>query len=182
MSDYIAKWNREHANYSRLLDLLEAQINLFHEAEQPNYELMLDIMYYLSHYSDEVHHPEEDVAFRRVMEKDNRLKTVVMDLMRQHQVIVESGKGLLQQLDAIVNGTIMTRQGLESLGRTYIFHLRSHMDLEETEVFPVASRILRAEDWIAVDAAIKSRKDPLFGDTVDKRYEALHQQIAREAE
>jgi len=182
MADYIAKWHREHINFSKLLDLLETQVSLFHEDEHPNYELMLDIMYYLTHYADQVHHPEEEVAFKRVAQKDSRMQPVVTDLTKQHQLIAGNGKTLTEQLDAIVIDSMVTRQSMESSARTYILHLRNHMNLEETALFPTASNVLRVEDWAAVDAAIKSRQDPLFGQIVDKRYEALHQQIAREAE
>ena len=182
MTDYIAKWYREHLNFSKLLDLLETQINLFHEDKHPNYELMLDVMYYLTHYADQVHHPEEEVAFKRVEQKDSQMEPVVTDLTKQHQVIAENGKTLTEQLDAIVIDSMVTRQSIESSARTYILHLRSHMNLEETALFSTASNILRGEDWAAVDAAIKSRQDPLFGEIVDRRYEALHQQIAREAQ
>ena len=182
MSDHIASWRLDHINFSKLLDLLEAQINLFHRAGHPNYELMMDVMYYMTHYPDQFHHPKEDVAFKKVMEEDNAAEPVVKDLMRQHQIIAESGKRLFDQLDAVVAGAMMTRESVESPGRTYISYMRSHMKQEETQLFPVASRVLRNEDWIAVDAAIKSQEDPLFGGTVQKRYEALHQQIATEAE
>lgn len=47
MPTRIEIWHKDHANFSRLLTLLEAQIKLFHEDAAPNYELMLDIMYYI---------------------------------------------------------------------------------------------------------------------------------------
>ena len=94
MSDQIAIWHRDHLNFLRLLDLLETQLELFHDAGRPSYELMMDIMYYMIHYPDQLHHPQEDVAFKKVMEKDNAMEPVVKDLMRQHQIIAESGKRL----------------------------------------------------------------------------------------
>ena len=182
MPDQIAIWHRDHVNFVRLLDLLETQINIFHDAGHPNYELMLDVMYYMIHYPNQFHHPKEDVAFKKVAKKDNSMESVVTDLMTQHQVIAERGKRLFEQLDAVVAGAMMTRESVESPGRTYISYMRNHMNQEETQLFPTALKKLRIEDWIAVDAAIKSQEDPLFGGTVQKRYEALLQQIAREAE
>jgi hypothetical protein len=41
MSDSIALWHAEHANFATLLDLLEGQLDLFHKGEKPDYELML---------------------------------------------------------------------------------------------------------------------------------------------
>ena len=181
MPDQIAVWHRDHVNFLKLLGLLEAQIDLFHEAGRPNYELMLDVMYYMIHYPDQFHHPKEDAAFERVMKKDKGMKAAVKELMTQHRVIAESGKQLFEHLEAVVAGAMMTRESVESPGRTYVSYMRNHMNLEETGLFPVAARILQREDWVAINAAIKSRKDPLFGGTVQKRYEALRRQIARQA-
>ena len=59
MAKQIAVWKAEHANFLRLLDLLDAEIRVFHQGERPNYDLMLDILYYLIHYPDHFHHPRK---------------------------------------------------------------------------------------------------------------------------
>ena len=66
MADPIDAWHMEHRYFRRLLALLHKQVDVFHTGEQPNYELMLDIVSYLRDYTDQVHHPREDVAFKRV--------------------------------------------------------------------------------------------------------------------
>ena len=63
MTNDIDKLQSEHTDFAKLLDLLEAQIGLFHRGEQPDYNLMLDIFYYMTHYPDRFHHPKEDLAF-----------------------------------------------------------------------------------------------------------------------
>ena len=64
MSDSIARWHAEHVNFAKLLDLLEGQLDLFHKGESPDYELMLDIMFYMTHYPDVLHHPKEKKIWR----------------------------------------------------------------------------------------------------------------------
>jgi hypothetical protein len=44
----IDKLQKEHADFAKLLGLLEAQIELFHHGEQSDYDLMLDILYYMT--------------------------------------------------------------------------------------------------------------------------------------
>ena len=70
MNTTLATWHTDHANFARLLDLLEAQLDLFHRGETPHYELMLDIMFYMTHYPDVLHHPKEDMAFTRIRERE----------------------------------------------------------------------------------------------------------------
>jgi hemerythrin-like domain-containing protein len=69
MAQPLAVWHAEHVNFARLLDLLEAQVATFHRAERPNYDLMGNIVYYLRSFADRFHHPREDVAFARLVER-----------------------------------------------------------------------------------------------------------------
>lgn len=183
MSDHFARWRAEHINFVNLLGLLEVQLDLFHKGDAPNYSLMLDVMYYMTHYPDLFHHPKEDLAFAKIKERQASAGSVVDELMKQHVVLRESGEQLVQRLDGIVNGVaILARENVEAPGRTYVEYFRRHMHKEETELFPSAATVLRDDDWAAIDAAKQDREDPLFGTTVEKRYQALQRQITREAE
>jgi hemerythrin-like domain-containing protein len=182
MADNIARWHAEHGNFARLLDLLESQLELFHGGEAPDYGLMLDVMYYMTHFPDLFHHPREDLTYAKVKERDPRMGRVVDEVMKQHVVLRESGEELVESLDSIVDGAgILARENVEAPGRTYIEYFRNHMHEEETELFPAARTVLRDEDWRAINAAMRDQDDPLFGSSVEKRYEALHRQIARQA-
>lgn len=48
MTNDIDKLQKELADFAKLLSLLEAQIELFHHGEQSDYDLMLDIFYYMT--------------------------------------------------------------------------------------------------------------------------------------
>jgi hemerythrin-like domain-containing protein len=181
MIDTIALLRAEHVNFGKLLDLLEKQLDLFHKDGLPNYELMLDIMFYMTHYPDLFHHPKEDLAFGKVEERNGSVRLAVQELMKQHALLKESGERLVSDLDGIVNGSIVPREHVEGPGRTYVVIFRSHMEKEEAELFPMAAKLLRSKDWSAIDAAIKSFQDPIFGKSAEKRYAAIREQIAREA-
>jgi hemerythrin-like domain-containing protein len=181
MSDSIALWHAEHVNFAAVLDLLEAQLDLFHKGEPPDYELMLDIMFYMTHYPDVLHHPKEDLAFARIKEREIGARAIVDELTGQHARLKESGDALVHALDGIVDGTITSREHVEAPGRTYLTDFRSHMLMEETAILPVAAKLLSDGDWAEIDAAIRHIDDPLFGENVEKRYAALRRQITRGA-
>jgi hemerythrin-like domain-containing protein len=142
---------------------------------------MLDIMYYMTHYSDVVHHPKEDLVFALVKERDQRAAPKVDDLAWQHARLKEAGDRLVEALDGIVNGTISSRAQVEGMARDYVTNLRNHMRTEEQEILPLAAGLLTQDDWSAIDAAIAHIADPLFGSSAEQRYAALREQIAREA-
>ena len=52
MTEPLALWHAEHVNFARLLDLRETEVVTFHATETPNYDLMVDIVYYLRNFGD----------------------------------------------------------------------------------------------------------------------------------
>ncbi|MBK6631399.1 MAG: hemerythrin domain-containing protein [Betaproteobacteria bacterium] len=104
MTHIIDNWRQDHANFSQLLDLLEAQVKRFLEAQTPNYDLMSDILYYMTHYPDIFHHPKEDLVSARAKELDASAGVVVDELMRQHVVLRESGEKLFELIQGILAG------------------------------------------------------------------------------
>lgn len=181
MSDIIDTWRKDHINFSRLLDLLEAQVSLYLEGQSPRYDLMLDILYYMTRYPDIFHHPKEDLASLRARELDPGAGVVVGELMRQHVVLRDSGAKLLEQLQGIVDGAMLRRESVKEPAETYIAYFRGHMRKEESEIFPLLRTLLSEADWAAIEKAAPFEADPLFGDgLLEKRYESLHRQIVRE--
>lgn len=179
MTNDIDKLQSEHTNFAKLLDLLETQIGLFHRGDQPDYNMVLDIFYYMTHYPDRFHHPKEDLVFARLAERDSSTRFAVEDLARQHRGIAESGSRFLDNLNAALAGGMLTRASVEIPGLEYVTFYRSHMEMEERELFPVARTLLRDDDWAQIGVVIESAKDPLFGPQVEKRFRTIHQQIAR---
>ena len=55
------------------------------------------------------------------------------------------------------------------------------MRTEESEILPLAERLLSETDWAEIDAAIATFDDPLFGSEVHERYAGLREQINRQA-
>jgi len=182
MLDGIALWNRDHTNFAVLLDLLERQIDLFHDGESPDYELMSDIMFYMTHYTDLVHHPREDLAFARIRQREPSVKAVVDELEAQHVILKRSGEALIHALDDVVNGSITSRDQVEGPARKYVEMFRRHMEREEESLLPLAQSLLRQRDWSVIDSEIRHVEDPVFGKNFNERYAALRAQIAREAD
>ncbi len=180
MVDPLAGWHDEHAKFAQLLDILKAQVDAFHRGEHPNYDLMSDIVYYLRSFADCVHHPREDVAFRRLVMRDAGSELVINRLLREHRVITTAGDELLSHLDEAARDVLAPREALLAAAATYLVYYRNHLATEEREILPRAAYLLTADDWVAVIATIPAMTDPLFGDNVDARFQKLRRQIDRE--
>ena len=181
MSESITLWHAEHRHFSRLLDLLERQVAAFHTDNQPNFELMLDLVSYLRYFPDRYHHAREDVAFARLAERDPQLKPKVAQLMQEHRVIAAAGTELLKYLQQVVDDVVVERAKVEAAAATYLVYYRRHLALEDRDIVPRAEQLLTQQDWEAVIAAVPHGADPLFGEDFDARYRELRRQIALES-
>ena len=166
-----AGWHGEHRYFERLLDLLEKELDVFHAAGQPNYERMLDIIYYLQHFTDELHHPREDLAFALLASRDPALELPVARLRQEHRVIAHIGEQLHQCLEQVALGSYAERAEIEALAATYLVYYRNHIAREELEILPAAARLLTPEDWLAVQGGAPAPA------AVEARYTQLRRQI-----
>ena len=179
--DPVSAWHEEHVYFRRLLDLLQREVEAFHADRRPNYELMLDIISYLRDYTDEYHHPREDVAFARLLERCREIELPLARLRREHRVIADAGEKLRNLLVAVLGDTVVPLADLETAAATYLVYYGNHIAKEEEDILPRAAEFLTPEDWETVKTAVPARNDPLFGEHPAERYRELRRRIAREA-
>ena len=160
MKDPVARWRDEHVRFERLLDLLENQLNCFHQGVRPDYGRMLDVMRYMRQYADAVHHPREDLAFAKLAQRAPSHLPAVHALLDEHEIITSRGEALVLLLEEVLDGAFVERKQVEEPGREYIRRLRDHIRREE-RLFPAVTRWLRLVDWEAIDVQVPERPDPI---------------------
>ena len=69
MSAIIEQLNQEHANMSRILDLLEHEIEAFGRGEVADFHLVQEIMDYCLDYPEACHHPKEDAIYAVMIDR-----------------------------------------------------------------------------------------------------------------
>jgi hemerythrin-like domain-containing protein len=181
MENPVLYWHAEHANFSRLLDILDKQLGEFHSGGTPNYELMTDIVTYLRHFPDRHHHPREDAAFVLLSERDPAMKIPLARLQQEHRVIAAAGEDFLKTLREVDAGSLVERAAVEAVAAMYLVYYRHHIASEERDVLPAAERLLTAGDWASIAVARPVSRDPLFGDEDDAGYRELRRHILLES-
>lgn len=181
MSDIMEQLKTDHRNIARLLNTLERQIDVVREERNADFDLMHDIMTYMTHYPDHTHHPMEDLVFERLVVYDEDAQGIVARLEREHVALGEKGQRFQEMLRHVVDGALVERDVLENAGRDYVAFLRSHMEIEDSDAFPRAENALSAEDWEQIAAGFEARIDPVFGPVVSEEFRALFDYIEQES-
>ena len=179
--DPVKAWQEEHAYFHRLLNVLQEEIDTLHAGQAPRYGLLRDIVTYLRDYGDQVHHPREDEAFRRLARRSPELRPTIARLQQEHRVMAEAGDRLRELLEEAAADAVVPLASIETAAATYIVYCRGHMAAEESEILPAAGRELSEADWAAAKNAARSRGNPLLGEGADERFSSLRRTIAAQA-
>ena len=170
---------RDHRNMRLLLDLLDSEILRVQEGDVADFELMRDIMVYMTRYPDHTHHPIEDLMFRRWIEHDENARGLTSMLGREHRGLAQKGEALAEILAHVVDGAMVSREEIETRARDYCEFLRHHMSVEDDQAFPGAGRALREGDWAGIVNAFSEHEDPVFGPIVHDEFRDLFERITR---
>lgn len=163
----------DHRNMALLLDLLDAEIDRLEASGEPDYDLIRDIMLYVTEYPDVVHHPKEDIVYRHLKSLRPEIHTDLKRVETDHLYIEESGLKLKNDIEAISIGANLSRDKLSETFRHYMEQLREHMYWEETELFSLADELQHFGDWSEVVLKNNEISDPVFGSRVERKYRRL---------
>ncbi len=177
LADLLSDLRDDHRNMSIMLDLLKQQSELVCDGEAPDYELVHDIMRYVTVYSDAVHHPKEDLLYARMKTAAPKLAHGLERVESEHREIATLGEQLRKDVEAIISGATVTRQRLIEDTGNYVTTLRNHMAWEEEDLFRRAKELVDAESDLFIDISNFDTLDPVFGSEREHSFANLLQNI-----
>ena len=178
MPEVIESILREHRTIRQVLEVLQAQIDLFERAEQPDYELIREIIDYFRTFADLCHHPKEDLILHRLKTRDIASAQPFENLEALHEVISERLGDFSRAISRVMMGVEVPREALVSLARDFISGEHAHMDAEEEHFFPTAEQKLSPADWSDIDKIVADFRDPLLAPPATNRFQLLREHIS----
>lgn len=171
---------QEHRNIETLLLVLEQELSVFDRGGKPDYEVISAILAYFEGYHEAYHHPREDELFERLKLRDPETAAKVGALDAEHRRGAERLRRVAHAVEGVLMDQELPRQSVGDIIRAFIKEERAHIAMEEDVFFPAAEKALLPEDWSAIAAArAANRKDPLFSEEVEERFDALRRQILK---
>ena len=111
--------HEDHKNIARVLALLNHELKTLADVHTPDYELVEDIMRYVTGYPDTHHHPTEDIVFQHLKERAPETAADIAAILAEHHRLVEAGTKFLKAIEAVEHEAMMQRTELLALGRAY---------------------------------------------------------------
>jgi hemerythrin-like domain-containing protein len=168
-SQLLQRLNEDHEHISQVLDALENELQAS-DTHDVDWRIVDDIMTYLQDYPDAVHHPLEDQLFDRVLDKGltPAERELVHFNLAQHAEIIGASHQLAQDVHNILNDIVIPIGQVQAHFLRYLEIQRLHMRNEQTNLFPLAQRLLSVDEWREVGAVALSQTDPLFEAQLEK--------------
>ena len=169
----IKELREDHRNMAVVLDVLSETLEQAKADEDPDFELVEEIMRYMTVYPDAVHHPKEDILYAKLEKQRPDLTDGLDDVDKDHHEIAALGTALRDDVDAIVAGAAVRREQFVADCEQYVRRLREHMQWEETDLFGRIDEML-AKDSASTDLEQYMHiKDPVFELEVESAFRRL---------
>ena len=156
-----------------VLSVLEASVEVAATGGDPDFELIGQIMHYMTVYPDAVHHPKEDVVYTELQEQRPDLADGLDDVREDHIQIAVLGNTLRDDVEAIVAGAAVRREQFVLDALKYVERLRKHMYWEERDLFIRIDTMLGTESHAVEVGNLLRIKDPVFAPDVESGFRRL---------
>lgn len=163
----------DHRNMALMLKLLERESNLIYEGAEPDFEMLHDIMHYMTVYPDTVHHPKEDRLYAEVRIVRPDLSSGFERITADHRHIAELSLTLKNDIASINAGTFVRRKEVVGNALRYVNTLRGHMQWEELDLFRRVDEMIAEGHTIISAANFMQTSDPVFGPEVSQNFGRL---------
>ncbi len=163
----------DHRNMSIVLSLLEDAVEEASKGDDPDFELVEEIMRYMTVYPDAVHHPKEDIVYGQLRSKRPDLASGLDDVPGDHSDIATLGSNLRDEVEAIVAGAAVRREKFIEDAADYVQRLRNHMSWEERDLFTRIDKMIDADPQDFDVEAFDHIKDPVFELEVEAGFRRL---------
>ncbi len=178
---FIDGLHREHHEMRSILALMQDQLNVIEQGGIPDMALFGYALYYMRNFPAALHHPKEDLMFERLQKRAPFLASCLNGLREQHRVIYELENWLAEMAAQVPMQGAAAYPRVVEFGRRYLMVQREHAETEERQVFPLAEKLLKPEDWESLDDPSPEAAEALCGAGQLQRFLSLFGYIMKHA-
>lgn len=144
----------------------------------PDFGLLRAMLLYVDEFPEKLHHAKEsDLLFPLLRARSPEAAETLDRLDAEHGRGEAAIRALEHDLLAWEVLGESRRAAFEQALDRYVEFYMAHMSLEETQVLPLAQRVLTAADWASIDGAFLANRDPLTGHSPSPEFRPLFTRI-----
>jgi hemerythrin-like domain-containing protein len=177
MHTVLQRLHRDHEHIDRVLNLLEQQIDAFHEGQPIDFELISNVLHYMADYADQVHHRLEDQLFDPLKDRSDPIGATVRQVMGQHPHLIVRTRQFEKTAEGVIHDAVVTREEFEQQARAFIGLQREHLRLEEEKLLPMLEGLVDGAVMEAAARVLPTVEDPLFGSHRREQFLYLYQRL-----
>jgi hemerythrin-like domain-containing protein len=170
----------EHEVVLLILDAAESEGRTAETGGRPDTARLGRMIDFFRNFVDRCHHAKEERhLFPRVRERSPVAATAPLAvLIREH----EEGRRLVKEIaDAVARLDAGQAEAVADIAEhviAYVDLMKAHIDKEDNILFPLAERVLRAEDRQSLLAAFQKIETEELGEGVHEKYHQLAHELA----
>lgn len=148
---------QEHKHIDVLLKVLEEKAQALSSGAQVNFKLVRDVLEYMQGYSENSHHPLEDVIYHYYLSKYQDTHGTSR-LMLEHESLIKSSDDLVHSINLILSDVVVPKDKLIQQITDYVEEQRAHINYEERDIFPLLKRLM-PHDWDNIVKICREKDD-----------------------
>ncbi len=173
MENILDALHDDHKNFIKLLNFIESEINKINNCEIVDFETILLCMRYMKEFPDAIHHPLENSIFEYFIEHFDSHREEINTLFHEHDAMPALTEDIIDMLQSVLAEEPVSRKVLCEKMSKYIDVQKSHMNHEESIIYPLLYNKMKDSDWTVLHNSINFDTDPLFGVNKKECYYSL---------
>ncbi len=172
----------EHRVIERVLNALERATNRLSRGEEVYLRFFTGTVVFIREFTDACHHKKEElVLFPALVENGLSKKSgPVAVMLAEHEEGRRLAQGMRQSTERFQAGEIRMREQLVQNTRDYISLLRQHIPKEDKVLFPMADKVIPAEQQEKILTAFEAYDKDASGEGMHEKYYGLAERLEKE--
>lgn len=161
MTDIIHELRYEHEHLQQIIALMNARFNQFRNHITSDCEWLLDATLLIKRYHKAVHQPVEDLFLEKLLTHTGSKAYGLLKpyLHGDRLIFIDHSSAFIDTLNNAINGVVVSRETLITLGETAVKDLNRQIAFEERAIFPLGKQLLSNDDWLEIGQEIENLHD-----------------------
>ena len=170
---------QEHLVIQEVLDALERGAQRLGSGENTPKDFFLDAAEFIRGFADDTHHKKEEGVLFKAMAKYGFTPDAgpVAVMLAEHEEARHFTQALTESAQRLHRGDQAAREDLIMYALSYVRHLRQHIMKENNILFPMADRVVPAEEAARIEADFDRVERDEIGPGAHPKYEALARKL-----